>query len=360
MGRRIAWGLGILAGAALLFAIGIRVPAVQDAVIRAAIGRMVASAPDELFADDALRALACGTGSPLPHATRAKACVAVFAGGRFWVVDAGPGSWNRLALLRIDATRIGGVLLTHFHSDHIGDLGEIDLNTWVMGRPGPLRVFGPPGVERVVAGFEEAYAFDAQYRTAHHGAELLPDAVGRLEPHAIPGPAAGGGPAVVFDEDGLRVTAFAVAHDPVKPAYGYRFDHGGRSIVVSGDTRPDPGLVEVAKGADVLFHEAQANHLVAQIGEAAARAGRPRVAKLMADIPSYHSSPVQAAEIANQAGVKLLVLHHLTPPPPTRLVEWVYTRGVSDVRPGGWLLADDGLLVELPLDSSEVRTRRLR
>jgi ribonuclease Z len=361
MKRTIFWILGIAAAVMALVAIGTRVPSVQDRLARAAIDRMVPLRPPELFEKDALRALACGTSSPLPHPTRAKACVAVFADGRFWVVDTGPGSWNRMALLRVDGARIGGVLLTHFHSDHIGDLGEFDLNTWATGRPGPLRVYGPPGVERVVAGFEQAYALDAQYRIAHHGGEMFPEAAGRLEPHTIPGPAEGGEPAVVIDENGLRITAFAVAHDPVKPAYGYRFDYGGRSVVVSGDTRKDPGLVAAARGADVLFQEALATHLVALIGEAAVKADRPRVAKVMSDIPSYHTSPVQAAEIANEAGVKLLVLYHLIPPPPPlRIFERVFTRGVSDVRPEGWVLADDGFLVELPVGSTDVRTRRLR
>lgn len=360
MRRATVWSLMVAASVAALVAVAIRVPAVRDRVMRTAIERMVASQPNELFEKDALRVLACGTASPLPHPTRAKPCVAVFAAGGFWVVDTGPGSWNRMALLRVDGARISAVLLTHFHSDHIGDLGEFDLNTWVMGRPAPLRVYGPPGVERVVAGFEEAYALDAQYRIAHHGPELFSDDVGRLEPHTIAGPAEGGGPAVVLDEDGLRITAFAVTHDPVKPAYGYRFDYGDRSVVVSGDTTKDRSVIEAARGADVLFHEAQANHIVAQIGEAAAKADRPRVAKVMSDIPSYHSSPVQAAEVANEAGVKLLVLYHLTPPPPARIVEWVFTRGVSDVRPDGWVLADDGLLIELPVDSSDVTTRILR
>lgn len=360
MTRRIGWILGVLAALGIGTAALFRVPAVQDRVVRAVIERMVGSQNDALFEKDALRVLACGTASPLPHPTRAKACVAVFAAGRFWVVDTGSGSWNRLALLRVDGARIGAILLTHMHSDHIGDLGEFDLNTWGMGRPGPLRVFGPPGVERVVAGFEEAYALDTGYRIAHHGPAFFSEAAGVLEARPIAGPADGRGPEVFLDEDGLRITAFAVHHDPVKPAYGYRFDYGGRSVVVSGDTTKDSGLIEVARGADVLFHEAQANHMVAQIGEAAAKAGRPRVAKIMHDIPSYHTTPVEAAEVANEAGVELLVMYHLTPPPPVRLAEWVFTRGVSDVRPDGWLLADDGLLVELPIDSDAIETRQLR
>ena len=102
MKRAIVWAILICLAAAALVAIGVRLPAVQDRLVDAAIQRMVARQANELFEKDSLRALACGTGSPLPHPTRAAACVAVFAGGRFWVVDTGPRSWNRLALLRID------------------------------------------------------------------------------------------------------------------------------------------------------------------------------------------------------------------------------------------------------------------
>ncbi len=133
--------------------------------------------------------------------------MAVFAAGRFWVVDTGPGAWNRLALWQVDGRNIAGILLTHFHSDHIGELGEFNLQTWAAGRSGPLRVFGPPGVERVVAGFTEAYALDSGYRIAHHGAQLLPPDVGRMEPRAIAGPADGAGPTVVVSEGGLVITA---------------------------------------------------------------------------------------------------------------------------------------------------------
>jgi ribonuclease Z len=166
-------------------------------------------------------------------------------------------------------------------------------------------------------------------------------------------------PAVVLEEDGLKITAFPVDHRPVAPALGYRFEYGGRSVVVSGDTVALPGLVEAARGADVLVHEAQANHIVAAIGDAAAAAGRDRIAKIMSDIPDYHTSPVDAAAVANEAGVDLLLFDHLTPPPPNRVAEWIYTRGVADVRPDGWLLGDDGLLVELPSGSDEIAIRSL-
>ncbi|HZP40859.1 MAG TPA: MBL fold metallo-hydrolase [Candidatus Binatia bacterium] len=360
MARRSAWLLASLV--ALLLAGGLllaTVPAAQDAVLRRMVARRMRAAPRDLFADDALRVLLCGTSSPLPHPTRAKACTAVFAGGRFWIVDVGPGAWNRLALSQVDGARIAGVLLTHFHSDHIGELGELNLQTWVAGRPGPLPVFGPPGVERVVAGFAEAYALDSGYRTAHHGAALLPPEAGRMEAHPVPGPAERGGLETVLDTDGVRITAFVVTHAPVRPAYGYRFDYRGRSVVVSGDTVQDRAVVAAARGADVLVHEAQANHLVAILREAAERSAHPRIAKILGDIPSYHTSPVQAAEVANEAHVRLLVLSHLTPPPPAWLVARAFVRGVDAVRPRGWILGDDGLLVTLPAGGDAVRVGRV-
>jgi len=106
-------------------------------------------------------------------------------------------------------------------------------------------------------------------------------------------------------------------------------------------------------------HEALAPHLVGMIGEVAAASGRSRIAKVMDDIPSYHTAPVQAAEVANEAGVKLLVLYHLVPALPSPMMEPAFVRGVSEVRPNGWRLAKDGLLVELPVASDAVEVRVL-
>jgi len=359
MRRLFTWLPGLLLAIAAIAIVTMRLPSVQDRVVDRAIESAMAeiNANDFLFADDALRVLLCGTASPLPSADRAESCVAVFAAGRFWIVDTGPRSWNNLALWRIPGRRIGAVLLTHFHSDHIGELGEFNLMTWIDGRDAKLRVFGPPGVERVVAGFEEAYALDTGYRIEHHGAEFLPPETSRMQ--ALPNSAGTSEPTVILEEAGLKITMFPVDHRPIRPAVGYRFDYAGRSVVVSGDTIASPTLTEVARGADVLVHEAQANHLVAKIGAAAAANNRPRNAKILSDIPDYHTTPVDAAKIANEAGVSLLVLSHLTPPPPSKLLEPVYVRGVAEVRKEGWTLAEDGLLIELPKDANTISIRSI-
>lgn len=364
--RRLLVGVAIFA---IVVAVGgsvlLRNPMMQDRLLERMAMQAMGRSQDALFADDAMRALVCGSSSPMADAHRAGPCIAVFAGGRFYVVDTGQGSWKNMALWQIPGEKIGAIFYTHFHSDHIGELGEFNLQTWGVGRDKPLQVYGPAGVERVVAGFTEAYALDTSYRVAHHGADFMSPAIARIEAHpfAVGGPGTSKGDAlaesVVFESGDLRVTAFTVHHAPIEPAVGYRFDYRGRSVVVSGDTTRSENLVRMSKDADVLMHEAQANFIVAIAGEVAHKVGRERYAKILHDIPSYHTSPVEAAQEAKEAGVKLLVLYHLTPPPPNRIAERIFMRGVAEVRSKGVELSRDGLLVELPLDSSEVRTRYL-
>src|SRR5438445_5602600 len=355
--RRILWALLALAVAVVgAGTLALRSPRVQDAIVTRIAQRRIGRDMSGLLAPDALRVLLCGTASPIPSPRRAEACTAVFAGGRMWIVDTGPGSWRTLALRRVRGEAIGAVFYTHLHSDHIGELGEFNLQTWAAGRPGPLRVYGPDGVADLVHGFAEAYAADTRFRIAHHGAALLPPDRAAMIPMPV---VLDGADAIrVLDEDGVVVTAFAVAHDPVKPAFGYRFDYGGRSVVVSGDTRPCPNLVTQARGADVLVHEAQANAVVRIMADAAREAGESRIAKIGGDIPSYHSDPADVAREAVTAGVRLLVLTHFTPPPDNELLRRIFRRDVDAVPPHGLVLGEDGTLIVLPAGSDAVDVTR--
>lgn len=333
----------VVAGAA--FALGLRLEPVQDVLFNQALAKNFGPRPSAaLLNDDGLNVFFCGTGSPLPSMKRAQTCTAVFAGGRYFLVDSGTGSWENVQGAGIPGDRLAGIFLTHFHSDHIGDIGEADLGSWVGGRAAPLPIYGPPGVARVVDGLNEEYALDHAYRTAHHGKAVAEPRTAGLTATEFDG----ANSLVVFDDGGLKVTAFAVTHDPVKPAVGYRFDFEGRSVVISGDTAYSENLVAAAKGADLLIHEAQANHMVARIEATAANAGNARLAKILSDIPSYHTSPVEAARAANEAGVKWLILSHLTPAPDNAVARRIFMRGVSKERAANVRLGEDGLAIMLP------------
>ena len=336
-------------------------PSLQDAIFDRAANQFLGNTRQDLFEDNALRAFVCGSASPMPDPSRAKACIGVIAGGKVYFVDTGPQSYGKVALWRIPVERIGGILYTHFHSDHIADLGEFNMNSWILGRTAPLDVYGPPGVDRLVAGYSEAYALDQSYRTAHHGPEIANPEVWKMVPQTVvmPGEDAAGAhnrTAVVLERDGLKITAIEVNHDPVSPAYGYRFDYKGRPLVISGDTTKHKPLSDAAKGADVLFHEAQAQHMVQALKAVADAKKNVRLSKILADIKSYHTSVTEAAEVANDAGVKLLVLYHYTPAINNFIAEKIFLRGVDDARKGEWLLSKDGSLVELPLGSDVVKT----
>lgn len=336
----------------------LRLPSVDVWLFREVVTRQIGAPSPVIAGPDELSVALCGTGSPLPDPTRAGPCTLIGAGDKLYIVDTGIGSARNLLLWRVPLDRVAGIFITHLHSDHIGELGEARLQTWVAGRRAPLKVYGPPGIGRVVAGFNEAYAIDSGYRTAHHGADFLPVAAADLV--ALPIDLAARPTATALDSDGLKVTAIRVNHGPVKPAYGYRFDFAGRSVTISGDTAPDENLAHAAQGSDVLVHEGLSPELTRIFEEATLAAGRPRPAKIFHDIPGYHTAPIEAARIANEAHAKLLVFTHLLPILPNAIAERAFMRGVNDVRPDGVVLGHDGLIVRLPGHSSEIEQDTLR
>jgi ribonuclease BN (tRNA processing enzyme) len=151
------------------------------------------------------------------------------------------------------------------------------------------------------------------------------------------------GSAIVFEDGDVKVTAFNVNHHPVSPAYGYRVDYGDRSVVVSGDTTKDPRVVRAATGADVLVHEALSKRMVGAGRDAAEAAGLERRRRILGDILDYHTSPEEAAEVAKQADVGLLVLNHLVPPLDNAAAEFLFLSGVADAWDGDVLLGELGM-----------------
>jgi len=207
---------------------------------------------------DGLHIALCGAGSPLPAPKASGPCVAVLAGGALYVVDVGTESPRNLTRMGWAASALEGVFITHFHSDHIDGLGELMTMRWAGGSfNSPLPVYGPSGIERVVNGFNEAYAQDFIYRQAHHGdfVAALKSAGSIANPFTKP---AQGETVTLVQSDGLTIEAFSVTHAPVEPAVGYRFTYKGRTVVITGDTTTDQHIIEMSRGVDLWVHEAVA------------------------------------------------------------------------------------------------------
>ncbi len=236
-----------------------------------------------------------GTGSPIPDPNRAGPSTLVRAGGQKFLVDCGRGVLQRAAAIGVGANGLSALLLTHFHSDHIADLGDVLVTRWVSTfgpNLGALPIIGPPGTDEVVAATLTAFAADAGYRMAHHSDLTAPPAV---EVHE----AAEG---VVWDRDGVVIRVGPTDHRPVAPTIGFRIEFGGSSVVLAGDTVPCDSLDRLAAGADALVHTAIRKEIISQFPQ-----------QRVKDICDYHSSVQEAAGTAKRAGVGTLVLTHYVP-----------------------------------------------
>jgi ribonuclease Z len=304
---------------------------------------------------DGLSVALCGSGSPMPDPTRAGPCAAVIAGRRLFVVDSGQGSVKVLSLMNLPPAQVQALFLTHFHSDHIADLGELMLEHWAGGATqSPLPIYGPSGVDQVVGGFEAAYQLDRGYRIAHHGPKVFPPSGFGGAPHSF-AISANGPDVLLIDEPDLKVIAFPVDHGPAKPAVGYLFVYKGRRVVVSGDTAPSARLEAEARGADVLVHEGLAPNLLAIERKAAIAHGRDNLAQISHDILSYHTTPEQAAGIAQRAKVRVLLFTHVIPPLPLRALEGLFLGRSRQIFHGRVIVGHDGDMIILPAGTTQIR-----
>jgi len=329
--------------------------------------RLMAGAYDRSMSSDPIAALPdglsvglCGSGSPMPDPTRAGPCAVVVAGRQLFVVDSGQGSTKNLSLMNLPPARVSAIFLTHYHSDHIGDLGELMLQHWVGGAAAtPLPIYGPTGVDQVVEGFEAAYALDRGYRIAHHGPKVVPPNGFGGAPHAFSVDKSSPD-VLLIDQPDLKVYAFPVDHEPVEPAVGYLFIYKGRRVVISGDTAPCQRVEVAAAMADVLVHEALAPNLVAVQREAALRHGRTNLASIFHDILSYHTTPEQAAGIAERAHARMLLFTHVIPPLPLAALESPFLGNARRIYHGRLRVGRDGDFIILPANSTEIlQTNRL-
>lgn len=258
---------------------------------------VVAALASSLRAQD-FKVTLLGTGNPRPVMSRFGPSILVEAGKAKLLFDCGRGATQRLYQLKIPFTAITGLFLTHLHSDHTVGIPDLWLTGWVMGRDTPLPVWGPKGTKSMMKHLQEAYAFDIHIRrdvdTKLPGAGVIL-VVKDIEE------------GVVYDNNGVKVTAFLVDHGEIKPAFGYRIDYGGHSVTLSGDTRPSENLIRFAQGTDVLIHEVID---VSAYGDVAKSDTSEQEKKII----GHHTTAEQAGTIFTRVKPRLAVYSHIVPP----------------------------------------------
>ncbi|MBI4591312.1 MAG: MBL fold metallo-hydrolase [Candidatus Rokubacteria bacterium] len=245
-----------------------------------------------------MRVVLLGTGCPPPSPTRRGPASLVALGTERLLVDCGSGVAAQLVQAGLRAIDLHRILITHLHSDHVIDLGHLLISRWILGQNAPLEVWGPSGTKRHVGKVLDLLDWDIEVRREHMRGRGRPEfGVTEVEEGEI------------LAAGDLRVKAFLVEHPPVEPAFGFRFDGGGRSVVISGDTRPCENLIRQSQGADVLIHECTD----ATKTSWAPGCGWPTRDAKVAALASYHTQPDEVGKVAARARVKTLVLSHLMP-----------------------------------------------
>ena len=246
------------------------------------------------------RLILLGTaGGPTPKPNRAAPAQVIVVNGASYVVDCGNGVARQMVLAKLKLSSIRSVFLTHHHSDHNADYGNLLLLEWASDMANRVDAYGPPPLSEMTRLFLALNDYDIRTRVADEGRPPLKDLI---IPHEVN---AGG---FVMQDENVKVTAALVEHPPVTPAFAYRFDCADRSIVISGDTRPSAALIELARGADVLVHEVM--HLPA-LDELIAT--EPNAKTLREHLIASHTTTEQVGRIATEARVKTLVLSHFVP-----------------------------------------------
>jgi len=259
-----------------------------------------APAADAPKAAPPLRVTLLGTGNPRPMPERYGPAILVEAATvppTRILVDAGRGAAERLFTVggRDLLSGVDLVLLTHLHSDHVVGLPDLWLTGWLFGRTRPLSLKGPEGTAALMAHLQKAFEFDVKMRRDVD--ERLPGAGAEVDAKDV-------APETVFEMNGVKVAAFAVDHGPVKPAYGWRIDFAGKSVVFSGDTRFSENLIAHAKGCDVLVHEVV-------VTEVQRRVSRDPV--LTQRIIDHHTTAEDAGRVFTAVKPKLAVYSHIGP-----------------------------------------------
>ena len=245
-----------------------------------------------------------GVGGLGPRRTRKMTSHVMLSNGAAYVLDCGLGVTDQYALTGIPFSALRSIFITHHHADHNIEYGPLLVVGWINGMHLDVRAFGPPPLKQMTEDFMRAYKTTVDFWA--EDLKMTPLVAVDVKEVSSAGP--------VTQDDNVKVSAIVVEHPPVKPALGYRFDFKDRSIAFSGDTAPFETVAKLAKGADVLVHEAMHVPALESYMRAEIAKGRPtKFEDYMAHMKADHTPAEDVGRIAQEAGVKTLVLSHLVP-----------------------------------------------
>jgi ribonuclease BN (tRNA processing enzyme) len=258
--------------------------------------------------------LGTGGGPRIVAPGRSKSANLIVVNGVPYVVDCGEGVAHQLVRTGVAPNTLRYVFITHHHSDHNLDYGNLIYDGWVAGLRTPVDSYGPPPIKAMTEAYWQLNRFDIETRIGDEG---RPDLRKLVTAHEF------AEPGLVMQNADVKVTSARVRHPPIVHAYAYRFDAADRSIVISGDTTYSPELIALAKGADVLVSEVM--HLA---GLEALLKKVPNAATLREHLLASHIVTEDLGKLAAAAGVKTLVLTHFVPPDDNSITDEMWMEGV--------------------------------
>ena len=276
-----------------------------------------------------MKVILLGTGTPRAFYGRAKSGVVILAGDKAFLVDCGGAVVDQLIQSGVMPQRISDVFITHHHYDHNSGFFDLFITSWrthitqnhvFEGRKGPMNVYGPTTTKQIIQKMRDSFDFDVALRINYNLSSDQGANINYFESNE----------GVVYEKDGMKVTAFEVDHRPVYPAIAYKFEYNDKSIVISGDTIPVDNMVKHSQNADLLIHEAYNKKWLDYLIEQ-----NPNHAKALSNPAKYHTTTLEAAEIAKKASVKHLVLtHHIPAPTANEEGEQSYIEGMKEIYGG--------------------------
>ena len=262
---------------------------IQHVFINMGRGVLILSTAMSVAVADVMVVTLLGSGTPRPEVERGSSAVLVEVGTQKLLFDAGRDVARRIYQLGLDYNTIDKIFITHLHYDHIIGLPDLMLSGWVFQRSKPIQLWGPVGSKHHVEHIQKAYRADIDLRKSHSN---LPHKGIHIDVREIT-------EGLVYTGKNLTVKAIQVDHGSVKPAFGYRVDYQGRSLVISGDTQYSEQIVKHAKNTDLLIHE------IAD-ASAALLKNNPRLRSVMA----YHTRPAELSRLLQQTHPRQTVLVH--------------------------------------------------